>query len=108
MYAIRSYYVTVIVLLAKKSRKSTNDGAADALKLRFIKGELTEEEYLKMKDVLGKYVITSYSIHYTKLYDTGCGRCLEVCPHRVFQPEPRMHPSMDWLQCLKRLMTGNT
>ena len=46
--------VTVIVLLAKKSRKSTNDGAADALKLRFIKGELTEEEYLKMKDVLGK------------------------------------------------------
>jgi putative membrane protein len=46
--------VTLIVLAAKKSHKSTNDGAADALKLRYIKGELTEEEYLKMKDVLGK------------------------------------------------------
>ncbi|HQQ40655.1 MAG TPA: hypothetical protein PLR57_04020 [Clostridia bacterium] len=46
--------VVVIVLLSKKSRKTTNDGAADALKLRYIKGELTEEEYLKMKDVLGK------------------------------------------------------
>lgn len=46
--------VTVIVLLSKKSRTSANDGAADALKLRYIKGELTEEEYLKMKDVLGK------------------------------------------------------
>ncbi len=46
--------VTLIVLAAKKSHKSTNDGAADALKLRYIKGELTEEEYRKMKDVLGK------------------------------------------------------
>jgi uncharacterized membrane protein len=27
-------------------RKTSNDGAADALKLRYIKGELTEEEYL--------------------------------------------------------------
>jgi putative membrane protein len=46
--------VVVIVLLVKKSHKSSNGGAADALKLRYIKGELTEEEYLKMKDVLGK------------------------------------------------------
>ena len=46
--------VVVIVLSVKKSHKSTNDGAAEALKLRFIKGELTEEEYKKMKDVLGK------------------------------------------------------
>ncbi len=46
--------VVVIVLSVKKSHKSANDGAADALKLRYIKGELTEEEYRKMKDVLGK------------------------------------------------------
>ncbi len=46
--------VMVIVLAAKKSRKATNDGAAEALKLRYIKGELTEEEYKKMKDVLGE------------------------------------------------------
>lgn len=46
--------VVVIVLSVKKSGKSMNSGAEDALKLRYIKGELTEEEYLKMKDVLGK------------------------------------------------------
>lgn len=46
--------VVVIVLSVKKSHKSANDGAAEALKLRFIKGELTEEEYRKMKDVIGK------------------------------------------------------
>ena len=44
--------VVIIVLAAKK--KPAQDGAADALKLRFIKGEITEEEYLKMKSVIGK------------------------------------------------------
>ena len=46
--------VVFIVLSVKKSHKGANSAAAEALKLRFIKGELTEEEYLKMKDVLGK------------------------------------------------------
>ncbi len=46
--------VVVIVLAVKKSHKGSNDGAAEALKLRYVKGELTEEEYKKMKDVLGK------------------------------------------------------
>jgi len=46
--------VVVIVLAVKKSHKGTNSAAAEALKLRYIKGELTEEEYRKMKDVLGK------------------------------------------------------
>ena len=46
--------VVVIVLAAKKSRKGANDGAVEALKLRYIKGELTEEEYKKMKGVLGE------------------------------------------------------
>ncbi|HWQ99136.1 MAG TPA: hypothetical protein VN538_13720 [Clostridia bacterium] len=46
--------VVVIVLSVKKSHKGANSAAAEVLKLRYIKGELTEEEYRKMKDVLGK------------------------------------------------------
>ena len=46
--------VVVLVLSAKKSRRNANDSAADALKLRYVKGELTEEEYRNMKDVIGK------------------------------------------------------
>lgn len=46
--------VVVIVLSVKKSRRGANDAAAEALKLRYIKGELTTEEYQKMKDVIGK------------------------------------------------------
>ena len=45
--------VVVIVLLAKK-KPGANDAAVEALKLRYIKGELTEEEYQKMKSVIGK------------------------------------------------------
>ncbi len=46
--------LVVVIVLAAKKKNAAPDGAADALKLRYIKGELTEEEYLKMKDVLGK------------------------------------------------------
>lgn len=45
--------VVIIVLSAKKKPAAASD-AAEALKLRFIKGEITEEEYQKMKGVLGK------------------------------------------------------
>lgn len=47
--------IVVVVVLSSKGKKSkANDEAADALKLRYVKGEITEEEYQKMKDVLGK------------------------------------------------------
>ena len=46
--------VVIIVLVARKKHHGANDSTAEALKLRYIKGELTEEEYTKMKDVIGK------------------------------------------------------
>ena len=46
--------VVVIVLSVKKSRRGAKDATAEALKLRYVKGELTTEEYQKMKDVIGK------------------------------------------------------
>jgi len=46
--------VVIIVLTAKKKHHGASDSTAEALKLRYIKGELTEEEYTKMKDVIGK------------------------------------------------------
>lgn len=47
--------VTLVVLLASKKKKQRQSSdALDALKLRYIKGELSEEDYLKMKDVVGK------------------------------------------------------
>lgn len=47
--------VVIIVLAAKKKHHhGASDSTAEALKLRYIKGELTEEEYMKMKDVIGK------------------------------------------------------
>jgi putative membrane protein len=46
--------IVVIIVLAAKKKQAPSDDAAEALKLRFIKGEITEEEYQKMKSVIGK------------------------------------------------------
>ncbi len=46
--------IVVIIVLAAKKKPVASDGAAEALKLRYIKGELTDEEYQKMKNVIGK------------------------------------------------------
>ena len=46
--------VVIIVLTAKKKHHGASDSTAEAPKLLYIKGELTEEEYMKMKDVIGK------------------------------------------------------
>jgi len=43
-----------IVLSSRKKRQNRSDDAAEALKLRYIKGELSEEDYLKMKEIIGK------------------------------------------------------
>lgn len=45
----------VIILLVKRYKKnSIYNGAIEALKLRFVKGEITEEEYSKMKKLIEK------------------------------------------------------
>ncbi len=44
----------IVVLSSKKKRQVHSSDALEALKLRYIKGELSEEDYLKMKDVVGK------------------------------------------------------
>jgi len=46
--------LVVIIVLTAKKKHHASDSTAEALKLRYIKGELTEEEYMKMKDVIGK------------------------------------------------------
>ncbi|MGE5627208.1 MAG: hypothetical protein ACM3X7_03720 [Solirubrobacterales bacterium] len=45
----------VIILLLKKYKKNyIYNGAVEALKIRFVKGEITEEEYIKMKKLIEK------------------------------------------------------
>lgn len=46
--------ITAVVLFQKASHKKTDDGTLDILRLRYAKGEMSEEEYLRMKKVLGK------------------------------------------------------
>ena len=52
--AVVAAVVILAVLAATKKRKGTSGDAQEALKLRYVKGELTSEEYLKMKETLGK------------------------------------------------------
>lgn len=45
--------ITVIaVVLFKKAKRSDANNALDELKIRFVRGEITKEEYLKQKAVL--------------------------------------------------------
>lgn len=46
--------VLLAVLVGRKKRKPRSDDALEALKLRYIKGEISEEDYQKMKEVVGK------------------------------------------------------
>lgn len=53
MVLVTVLIVAVIVVLVKKARKNnTYSEAAELLNARFVKGEITEEEYIKMKKVL--------------------------------------------------------
>jgi len=53
MFLIVLVIAVVIILLLKKNKKNSIDnGAIEELKLRFVKGEITEEEYLKMKKLV--------------------------------------------------------
>jgi len=49
--------VTLIVVLSSKKKRQTQTPSSDALdtlKLRYSKGELSEEDYLKMKEIIGR------------------------------------------------------
>ena len=46
--------VVIAVLASRKKRPAGSEAALEALKLRYVKGELTEEEYYKMKELIGK------------------------------------------------------
>ena len=41
-------------IVRKNKQKNPNSPALDMLKMKFVQGEITEEEYLKRKDVLSK------------------------------------------------------
>lgn len=44
--------IVVIMHFARKTKKHTNDAALEELKIRFAKGEITEEEYLRKKNII--------------------------------------------------------
>lgn len=57
MVLVAAIVITAIVVLVKKAHRShtysaATSEAAELLNARFVKGEITEEEYTKMKKVL--------------------------------------------------------
>ena len=74
MYAIRSYYVPGAVEIPLAVKKLAKRGQFDAV-IALAKGVVpvyansTATDYPADADA-ARHVITSYSIHYTKLYDT--------------------------------------
>ncbi|MHB1314199.1 MAG: SHOCT domain-containing protein [Christensenellales bacterium] len=44
--------VVVLIVRAKKHRESNSDGSLALLKSKFVSGEISEEEYLKKKEIL--------------------------------------------------------
>jgi len=47
--------LAVVYLLVKRTRKAAlNSNVIELLKLKYVKGEITEEEYLKQKKVLNE------------------------------------------------------
>lgn len=55
MVLVAAIVIAVIVVLVRKARRNNNtySEASELLNARFVKGEITEEEYAKMKKVLG-------------------------------------------------------
>lgn len=52
MIAIALVVVIIGFLLFKRSKKSKNDDVLESLKMLYVKGEITEEEFLRRKDVI--------------------------------------------------------
>lgn len=53
MMGITALVITGAVILARKNRKSNADHSIlDALKMKLVNGEITEEEYIRKKTIL--------------------------------------------------------
>ena len=48
-----------------------------------------------------KYLKNVVTLQYDSTKCTGCGKCLEVCPHRVFQPEGKLVAISDRDACME-------
>ena len=48
-----------------------------------------------------KYLKNVVTLQYDSTKCTGCGRCLEVCPHRVFQAEGKKVKIVDRDACME-------
>lgn len=48
-----------------------------------------------------KYLKNVVTLQYDSTKCTGCGKCLEVCPHRVFQPEGKKVKISDRDACME-------
>lgn len=48
-----------------------------------------------------KYLKNVVTLQYDSTKCTGCGRCLEVCPHRVFQPDGKKVKILDHDACME-------
>lgn len=46
--------IVLVLVLVKSGKSTTKNNALDSLKMKYINGEISEEEYLKRKDVLSK------------------------------------------------------
>lgn len=44
--------IVALILLARRKKNSNGNGALNTLKELYVKGEITEEEYLKRKNVI--------------------------------------------------------
>jgi len=56
MAVLAAVTIVAVILIVRKLKKSSkqhaNDAAMEELKIRFVKGEITEDEYERMKKVI--------------------------------------------------------
>lgn len=41
-------------IVHNKKRRASNDAAAESLKMKYVQGDITEEEYLRRKDIINR------------------------------------------------------
>lgn len=46
--------VLFIIIVHNKNKRMHSDAAIENLKIRYVQGEITEEEYLRRRDFIGK------------------------------------------------------
>ncbi|GGL53972.1 SHOCT domain-containing protein [Sporolactobacillus putidus] len=54
VFLLAAVIIVAVILFRMASPKKKDEGSLELLRLRYAKGEISEEEYLKMKKVLGK------------------------------------------------------